>query len=80
MGGERFDLILCDLMMPDMTGIDLHAALVGHDPTLAARMVFLTGGATTPRSRAFVATVADRIVDKPFDPDQLLSMINQRVR
>ena len=42
--GKRFDLILCDLMMPVMTGMDLHAELLIVAPDQAARMVFMTGG------------------------------------
>ena len=50
--GERFDVILCDLMMPHMTGMDLHAALAGAVPEQAERMIFMTGGAFTPSARA----------------------------
>lgn len=39
-----FDVILCDLMMPELSGIDLHARLSSRDPALAHRMVFMTGG------------------------------------
>jgi PAS domain S-box-containing protein len=46
--GERFDAILCDLMMPQMTGMDLHARLLQVAPDQAARLIFLTGGAFTP--------------------------------
>jgi CheY-like chemotaxis protein len=41
----RFDVILSDLMMPQMTGIELHAALARIAPELAAKMIFMTGGA-----------------------------------
>ena len=50
--GERFDVILCDLMMPVMTGMDLHAALMALAPDQAERMVLLTGGVFTPTARA----------------------------
>ena len=45
--GERFDAILCDLMMPGMTGMDLHEALSRLAPEQASRVVVLTGGAFT---------------------------------
>ncbi|OLC00762.1 MAG: hypothetical protein AUH30_01785 [Candidatus Rokubacteria bacterium 13_1_40CM_68_15] len=69
--GERFDLILCDLMMPGMTGMDLHQALSTAAPANAARMVFLTGGAYTARAQAFLAEVSNARLDKPFDPTSL---------
>ncbi|MBI2920604.1 MAG: PAS domain S-box protein [Planctomycetes bacterium] len=70
--GEVFDVILCDLMMPRMTGMDLHAELSKSMPELAARMVFLTGGAFTPRSQAFLQTEGLKWLEKPFQLEDLL--------
>ena len=50
--GERYALILCDLMMPEMTGMELYATLAREAPGQAERMVFLTGGAFTEAARA----------------------------
>ena len=61
------DLIYCDLMMTGTTGMDLAEALETEQPELAAKMVFMTGGAFSPRAQTFVALNADRTVDKPFD-------------
>src|SRR6266581_4670400 len=69
--GERFDLILCDLMMPGMTGMDLHEGLSMVSPANAAKMVFLTGGAFTARAQAFLSEVSNARLDKPFDPTSL---------
>jgi PAS domain S-box-containing protein len=79
LGGERFDLILCDLMMPQMTGMQLHAALVEKAPTQAERMVFLTGGAFTPGARAFLEAVPNEYLEKPFDREQLRALVNRKV-
>ncbi len=70
--GEQFDVILCDLMMPRMTGMDLHAELVRTMPEQAAKMVFLTGGAFTPRSQEFLEKVGRPHVEKPFALEDLL--------
>jgi CheY-like chemotaxis protein len=78
--GERFDVILCDLMMPQMTGMDLHAELLRSVPEQAAQMVFLTGGAFTQRARAFLDGVPNERVQKPFDMQHLRSIVNDRVR
>ena len=61
------DLIYCDLMMTGMTGMDLGQALAIEAPDIGRKMVFMTGGAFSPRAREFVAQHADRTVDKPFD-------------
>lgn len=75
----RFDLILCDLMMPAMTGMEVHDELVRLEPELAARMSFLTGGAFTPRARAFLAVVPNPRLEKPFDPQGLRSFVRTLV-
>ncbi len=71
----RFDVILCDLMMPQMTGMDLHAALAERDPEQCSRMVFLTGGATNERARAFLARPDIRHLDKPLELPELEAAI-----
>ena len=78
--GERFDVILCDLMMPVMSGIELHARVCHLADEQAARMVFLTGGAYTPEAHAFLSQVNNACVDKPFDAGHLRELINERVR
>jgi CheY-like chemotaxis protein/two-component sensor histidine kinase len=77
--GERFDLILCDLMMPVMTGMELHASIQRIDPAQADAMVFITGGAFTPDARAFIETMPNRRLQKPFDARTLRSLINLRL-
>lgn len=78
-GGARFDLILCDLMMPDMTGMDLHAELTRVAPEQAKRMVFMTGGTFTERARLFLEGLADEHVEKPFDFVALRALVARRV-
>jgi signal transduction histidine kinase/ligand-binding sensor domain-containing protein/CheY-like chemotaxis protein len=69
--GERFELILCDLMMPEMTGMELHETLAREAPELAGRMVFITGGAFTEAARAFLHTTHLPYLEKPFEPETL---------
>jgi CheY-like chemotaxis protein len=64
---DDVDLIYCDLMMTGMTGMDLAQALAVEAPDVSSKMVFMTGGAFSPRARDFVAQHADHTVDKPFD-------------
>jgi PAS domain S-box-containing protein len=65
--GERYEVILCDLMMPDVTGMDLYAELEKIAPDQAARIVFVSGGAFTPRARDFLERVPNARVEKPID-------------
>ena len=77
--GERFDAILCDLMMPQMTGMELHAELERLAPDQADRMVVMTGGAFTEGGRAFLERVALPTVEKPFDPRSLKTVVRTLV-
>ncbi|WP_437870042.1 ATP-binding protein [Sorangium sp. So ce363] len=77
--GERYDAILCDLMMPDMTGMDFYTSLAEHAPEQQRRVVFLTGGAFTERSKAFLQQVNARLLLKPFDAATLLSLVDEVV-
>ncbi len=77
--GERYDVILCDLMMPDMTGIELHEALSLRAPDALSHLVFLSGGAFTEAASAFVARVSNPLLEKPFDPAELRAFVAARV-
>jgi CheY-like chemotaxis protein len=73
--GQRFDLILCDLMMPEMSGIEFHAELLHLASDQAARIIFLTGGPSTPIARNFLSTVANSFIEKPFDTHHLKAIV-----
>jgi PAS domain S-box-containing protein len=78
-GGERFDVILCDLMMPEMTGMDLYRELMRLAPEQAERIIFITGGAFTPLARAFLDRVANPRIMKPFQLRQLVDLVASKV-
>ncbi len=75
--GERFDLILCDLRMPAMTGMELYDRLREEAPEMADRMVFFTGAAFTGDIRAFFARVSNELLEKPFDPRVLKALVRR---
>ncbi|MBL8740007.1 MAG: response regulator, partial [Myxococcales bacterium] len=74
--GERpFDVILCDLMMPEMTGIDFFQELDRRDPEAAKKVVFLTGGAFTDSARRFLERVPNPRLGKPFGSHELETLV-----
>jgi signal transduction histidine kinase len=79
-GGPRIDVIVCDLMMPDMSGMDLHAEIAKRSPAMADRMLFMTGGAFTPEASVFLDGLGRPQIQKPFDPKELLSSIESVLR
>jgi len=74
-----YDVILCDLMLPDVSGIDVYLAATTRRADLAPRFVFLTGGAFQERTRDFLQSVPNARLEKPFDLDTLERLIAERV-
>jgi PAS domain S-box-containing protein len=77
LAGEVFDLVLCDLMMPEMSGMELYERLHPAFPKTAEAIVFFTGGAFTPRAQEFLERVGNKRIDKPFEVDTLRSLVQQ---
>jgi CheY-like chemotaxis protein len=73
-----FDAVLCDLIMPELTGMDLHDALKETDPDLVERIIFMTGGTFTRRARDFLASIPNPALDKPFDIRALEALLRVR--
>jgi signal transduction histidine kinase len=78
--GDRFDVILCDLMMPGMDGAELYRALRERARDQADAIVFVTGGAFTERAQRFLAEVPNPRVDKPFDVVALMDLVRSRLK
>lgn len=78
--GQRFDVIFCDVMMPVMTGPELIEILRERFPDQVAGVVLTTGGAFTPRARELLERVQHRLIEKPFDPQQLRGVVAERLR
>ena len=67
-------------MMPDLDGAMLHDELARRRPPLAAKMVFISGGAVTERTRAFAERPEVVLIPKPFAVEQLLSALAESAR
>lgn len=72
---SEFDVILCDLMMPGLSGMDLFTWLKERDPGAAKRVVLITGGAFTPKTQEFLTAFNPPTLNKPFDAASLRAKI-----
>ena len=77
--GETFDVVVCDLMMPTMTGMEFYSELERIDAGLALRTGFTTGGTFTPPARDFASRMVGRIIEKPFLADDLQTFVRTLV-
>ncbi len=77
--GEPFDIILCDLMMPDMSGMDLYEELDRHFPAYCNKFVFFTGGASTAGAREFLERVPNPRLEKPADVARIRELVRERI-
>jgi signal transduction histidine kinase len=73
--GQRFDAILSDLMMPEVSGMEIFGELSRVAPDQAKRVIFLTGGAFTERAREFLDGVPNARIEKPFEIANILALI-----
>ena len=78
--GDSFDVILCDILMPEMSGIEFFDELLRAVPEQAERVLFLTGGATSESARLFVQKHANRILHKPFKPIEVDAAVRNLTR
>jgi PAS domain S-box-containing protein len=74
--GHRFDVILCDLQMPETDGATVFRRLCATAPDQAERVVFISGGAYTAESRAFMESVTNRVLEKPVRPEVLMATVD----
>ena len=78
--GRHFDVVFSDLMMPEMSGMDLYAEIARRFPPLAERFVFVTGGAFAPAAAAFLERTTNARIEKPFDPQVVREIVQRLAR
>ncbi len=77
--GAHFDVILCDVMMPDSTGPELCAKLAAKHPDQAAGMVFVTDGEMSDGAREALAKMPNLCIRRPLDVDGVRALIWRRM-
>jgi PAS domain S-box-containing protein len=75
--GKEFDVVLSDLMMPGMSGIELYRSLVKRVPRMVSRVVFLTGGAFTAEANMFLDEIGNERMEKPFDTTKVRETVRR---
>jgi PAS domain S-box-containing protein len=80
LGDQSFDITFCDLVMPEVSGIDLYLALELNRPAVTSGIVFMTGGVFTPEAEKFLARVPNRRIEKPFSLTRIEQLLAQSVR
>jgi CheY-like chemotaxis protein len=76
--GARYDAIVCDIMMPLKTGMDMYSELTVLAPAQAAKIVFITGF-DTEQVRMFLDDVPNPRLEKPFPAAQLRELVNRHI-
>jgi DNA-binding NtrC family response regulator len=75
-----YDVILCDVMMPTMNGVELRNRVHAVRPDLAARIIFVTGGIVLAHLHELLDTMPNMVLEKPLDFGALKELIRRRVR
>jgi CheY-like chemotaxis protein len=75
--GESWDVILCDLHMPELDGMLFYERLSRARPDLVPRVAFITGGAFTPRAKSFLENTTRPTIEKPLHPDALRALVGR---
>jgi CheY-like chemotaxis protein len=78
LSGERYDAIVCEMLMPTMCGVEIHRELLYHCPAQAARMVFVAEGLTQATHQVFLHNFARPCLRRPFSKDAV-RMVVQKV-
>ncbi|MCE5218237.1 response regulator [bacterium] len=78
--GKGYDLVICDLRMPGLSGEDLYEQLRATAPELTSRFIFVTGDILAGDPDGFVQRSGSRILEKPFTLRQLLDTTRAALR
>lgn len=77
---NRYDVVMCDLRMPHLSGVELHRKLLGTRPDLVRRLLFSTGDVVSSDAAHFLAQSGRPVIEKPFELARLEELLNQILR
>jgi CheY-like chemotaxis protein len=77
--GQRFDIVFCDLMMAQLSGMEVFENVKRRFPELKERFVFMTGGAFTQSAKDFLSEIVNPVMEKPFDIRALRLLVSRSV-
>ncbi|MCB0168192.1 MAG: response regulator, partial [Anaerolineae bacterium] len=75
LNSNSYDLIICDVLMPDVLGPDLYHRAIEQFPYLSSRFIFITGNIVDPDTRIFLETSGSPWLAKPFLPEDIKKVI-----
>ncbi|HEY6079312.1 MAG TPA: PAS domain S-box protein [Polyangiaceae bacterium] len=75
-----FDVVFCDVMMPELSGIDVYERARQVCPGQEQRIVFITGGAFTEQAARFIDGVDNPKLGKPFDAGEVRAIVKALTR
>lgn len=75
-----FEVVICDLMMPGMTGMELYRTVEVRWPSLSSRFLFISGGTYSPAAKEFVDSASCTVLKKPMPPTELRASVETIVK
>jgi PAS domain S-box-containing protein len=75
-----YDVVFCDVMMPELSGIDVYERARQVCPGQEQRIVFITGGAFTEQAARFIDAIDNPKLGKPFDAGEVRALVKALTR
>jgi len=76
---QKFDLVMCDMRMPGMGGIEFYQEIEKQYPWLVGRFIFMSGDAVSEGNQRFLKIAGASLLYKPFELDTLMDVVNNKL-
>ena len=74
---RKYDAVISDIKMPGIDGKELYRYIRKHHPDILNKIIFITGDVLNKDTQAFLNTTGNRFIEKPFNMDALITMLNE---